>query len=350
MSTARAARASDARAREDATTAGETSPRRGQRARAMKTTARADASAMRTTARAERTTSMGRKRARRDGDATAARTTATEEDEREREGEREGVDASGTRATTTATTSANARSANPWSVANSLDVNDVAMVQNLLERSLRLYMSKREVVAHLQALANIDPVLTQLVWGQLEKSNPEFFEAYRVMVQVKDQIIRFNALLEKQHEWMQKNGAAGRGGEPKAKVKAKASPKRNKTAQTKTPAAETETPARASNASGAKTSELPVLTPGINAGLTGVGAVGVADAALFGGTPYTANPDLHEEITKLMMETPAMNASVADLQLDFEKHMADLMPRDADHPASSLPRDFSLDDIPDFNL
>ena len=179
MSTARAARASDARAREDATTAGETSPRRGQRARAMKTTARADASAMRTTARAERTTSMGRKRARRDGDATAARTTATEEDEREREGEREGVDASGTRATTTATTSANARSANPWSVANSLDVNDVAMVQNLLERSLRLYMSKREVVAHLQALANIDPVLTQLVWGQLEKSNPEFFEAYR---------------------------------------------------------------------------------------------------------------------------------------------------------------------------
>ena len=310
---------------------------------------------MTTTARADA------KRARDDGDGRAS-------DDRRDESDR-GATATGRKRRRRARTRANAReqgerarrgratatrengwSANPWRAANNLDVNDVAMVQNLLERSLRLYMSKREVVAHLQALANIDPVFTQLVWGQLEKSNPEFFEAYRVMVQVKDQIIRFNALLEKQHEWMQKNGAAGRGGEPKAKVKAKASPKRNKTAQTKTPAAETETPARASNASGAKTSELPVLTPGINAGLTGVGAVGVADAALFGGTPYTANPDLHEEITKLMMETPAMNASVADLQLDFEKHMADLMPRDADHPASSLPRDFSLDDIPDFNL
>ena len=343
MSTARAARASDAREREGATRARATSPRRGPRARARATTARADGSARATTATDARQSTTGRKRSRRDGDGTRATTARADEGERARAGERarEGGDASG-----------DGWSANPWRAANNLDVNDVAMVQNLLERSLRLYMSKREVVAHLQALANIDPVFTQLVWGQLEKSNPEFFQAYGVMVEVKDQIIRFNALLEKQHEWMQKNGEAGGGGEPKAKAKAKAkaSPKRKQTAQTKTPAVEAATPARASNASGAKKSELPVLTPGVNAGLTGVGAVGVADAALFGGTPYTANPDLHEEITKLMMETPSMNIAVADLQLDFEKHMEDLMPRDADHPASSLPRDFSLDDIPDFNL
>jgi hypothetical protein len=150
---------------------------------------------------------------------------------------------------------------------------------------------------------------------------------------------------------MQKNGEVGPNGEQEAKAKAKASPKK-KTAQPETHAVGAVTPTRASNASGAKTSELPVLTPGIHAGLSGVGVgVGVgAEAALFGDTPYTANPDLHEEITKLIMETPSMNPVVADLQLDFEKHMSGLIPPNSDIHGGSLPRGFSLDDIPDFNL
>ena len=90
-----------------------------------------------------------------------------------------------------------------------MSAHDVAMVQNLLERSLRLYMSKEDVVKHLEETAKIEPTFTRLVWSQLEKSNPEFFKVYHMMVRLKSQIIRFNAVLERQYEWMRKNGKIG---------------------------------------------------------------------------------------------------------------------------------------------
>ncbi len=96
----------------------------------------------------------------------------------------------------------------PWR-SGKVSAHDVAMVQNLLERSLRLYMSKEDVVKHLEETAKIEPTFTRLVWSQLEKSNPEFFKVYHMMVRLKSQIIRFNAVLERQYEWMRKNGKIG---------------------------------------------------------------------------------------------------------------------------------------------
>ena len=156
----------------------------------------------------------------------------------------------------------------PWG-GGKVSAHDVAMVQNLLERSLRLYMSKGEIVKHLEETAKIEPTFTRLVWSQLEKSNPEFFKAYHMMVRLKSQIIRFNAVLERQYEWMRKNGkigertdgegASGEAAtrEPRAEVDSKATSakgaKRRKSApQSSSEAVEVVQTTRASNASGAK--------------------------------------------------------------------------------------------------
>ncbi|KAL7134223.1 hypothetical protein ABFS83_11G012700 [Erythranthe nasuta] len=75
---------------------------------------------------------------------------------------------------------------------------DIQLVQNLIERCLQLYMSEREVVSTLLQQAEIEPGFTELVWHKLETENQEFFRAYHLRLIVKDQILRFNQLLEKQ--------------------------------------------------------------------------------------------------------------------------------------------------------
>ncbi|KAK6127313.1 hypothetical protein DH2020_038976 [Rehmannia glutinosa] len=89
------------------------------------------------------------------------------------------------------------------------EVEDVEMlvlssmrVQNLIERCLQLYMSEREVVSTLLHQAKIEPGFTELVWQKLEAENQEFFRAYHMRLIVKDQITRFNHLLERQVELM----------------------------------------------------------------------------------------------------------------------------------------------------
>ena len=66
---------------------------------------------------------------------------------------------------------------------------------------------------------------------------------------------------------------------------------------------------------------------------------------------YQAHPELSEEISQLLAQTPAMNAS--DLQVDFEKHFdaqaQTLFPPDS-APGTNLSRDFALEDVPEFNL
>ncbi|XP_057983797.1 uncharacterized protein LOC131168416 isoform X2 [Malania oleifera] len=79
---------------------------------------------------------------------------------------------------------------------------DIQLVQNLIERCLQLYMNQKEVVATLLDQAKIEPGFTELVWQKLEEENQEFFKAYRLRLMVKQQIIVFNKLLEKQVELM----------------------------------------------------------------------------------------------------------------------------------------------------
>lgn len=52
-----------------------------------------------------------------------------------------------------------------------------------------------EVVAALQARANVEPSLTHLVWQKLEEQNPDFFNAYDIQLRLKDQILVFNCLV-----------------------------------------------------------------------------------------------------------------------------------------------------------
>lgn len=87
-----------------------------------------------------------------------------------------------------------------------VSLQDIQLVQNLIERCLQLYMSESEVVSTLLHQAKIEPGFTELVWQKLEAENPEFFRAYNLRLIVKDQIIRFNELLEKQVELMRQVG------------------------------------------------------------------------------------------------------------------------------------------------
>ncbi|XP_047944578.1 uncharacterized protein LOC125191139 isoform X2 [Salvia hispanica] len=84
-----------------------------------------------------------------------------------------------------------------------VSLHDIHVVQNLIERCLKLYMSHREVVHTLYHQAKIEPGFTELVWQKLEAENQEFFRAYDMKLTVKDQILQFNQLLEKQVEVMQ---------------------------------------------------------------------------------------------------------------------------------------------------
>ncbi|KAL3534575.1 hypothetical protein ACH5RR_003036 [Cinchona calisaya] len=80
---------------------------------------------------------------------------------------------------------------------------DIQLVQNLIERCLQLYMDQNEVISTLLHQAKVEPDFTELVWQKLEEQNQEFFKAYHLRLVVKDQISRFNKLLERQVELMQ---------------------------------------------------------------------------------------------------------------------------------------------------
>ncbi|KAG8372083.1 hypothetical protein BUALT_Bualt12G0029600 [Buddleja alternifolia] len=84
-----------------------------------------------------------------------------------------------------------------------VSLQDIQLVQDLIERCLQLYMNQREVMSTLSDQANIEPGFTELVWQKLEAENREFFSAYHLRLIVKDQISRFNQLLERQVQLME---------------------------------------------------------------------------------------------------------------------------------------------------
>ncbi|KAH0461351.1 hypothetical protein IEQ34_008926 [Dendrobium chrysotoxum] len=53
-----------------------------------------------------------------------------------------------------------------------------AGVQHLIEKCLLHRMNKEECIDALNKHANIKPVITSTVWGELEKENSEFFADY----------------------------------------------------------------------------------------------------------------------------------------------------------------------------
>ena len=89
-------------------------------------------------------------------------------------------------------------------------------MQNLIEKCLQMYMSQKEVLYTLEMKGNVEPGFTQLVWQKLEEQNKEFFQAYALRLQLRDQIALFNHLLEQQAQALQKGpgGAWARGRQP----------------------------------------------------------------------------------------------------------------------------------------
>ncbi|XP_076958428.1 uncharacterized protein LOC143634157 [Bidens hawaiensis] len=85
---------------------------------------------------------------------------------------------------------------------------DLQLVQNLIERCLQLYMSQKEVVSTLLHQAKIEPSFTELVWQKLEEENQDFFKGYHLRLILKDQILKFNKLLQTQAELMSQIAAA----------------------------------------------------------------------------------------------------------------------------------------------
>jgi uncharacterized protein (TIGR01589 family) len=112
---------------------------------------------------------------------------------------------------------------------NKIICADIQYVQNLIERCLQQYMTRKDVVFALQYQARIEPGFTTLVWQKLEEQNPDFFMAYHVRVRLKEQVVLFNHLLEQQMQmiqklqsshmgpgtaWGQQKGVAGMPGQP----------------------------------------------------------------------------------------------------------------------------------------
>lgn len=82
--------------------------------------------------------------------------------------------------------------------------SEIKLVQHLIERCLRLYMSQNEAITALHIYQNIEPSFISLVWQKLEEQNPDFFKAYNIRLKVKDQITNFNFLISQQAVLMQK--------------------------------------------------------------------------------------------------------------------------------------------------
>ncbi|KAL2486078.1 Uncharacterized protein Adt_30834 [Abeliophyllum distichum] len=86
---------------------------------------------------------------------------------------------------------------------------DIAKVQNCIEKCLMVYMNKKEVMDTLITRDHQDPGVAEIVWHRLETQNPDFFKAYHLMRLVKQQIVEFNRLLSEQAEVMRRTGLSG---------------------------------------------------------------------------------------------------------------------------------------------
>lgn len=99
--------------------------------------------------------------------------------------------------------------------ARNVSPGDIQMVQNLIEQCLPHYMTKKQVIDILYQQEKIEPSFTELVWQKLEEQNQEFFKGYHLRLMVKDQILEFNKLLDRQAALMQQLGPTGVNFHPK---------------------------------------------------------------------------------------------------------------------------------------
>ncbi|KAL8227281.1 hypothetical protein R6Q57_017113 [Mikania cordata] len=97
-----------------------------------------------------------------------------------------------------------------------ISTEDIQKVQNLIEQCLPYYMTQKQVIDILYQQEKIEPSFTELVWQKLEEQNQEFFKGYHLRLMVKDQIMEFNKLLDRQAALMQQLGPTGVNFQPKS--------------------------------------------------------------------------------------------------------------------------------------
>lgn len=93
---------------------------------------------------------------------------------------------------------------------------DIQMVQNLIEQCLPYYMTQKQVIDILYQQEKVEPSFTELVWQKLEEQNQDFFKGYHLRLMVKEQIMEFNKLLDRQAALMHQLGPTGVGFPPKS--------------------------------------------------------------------------------------------------------------------------------------
>ncbi|XP_024986297.1 uncharacterized protein LOC112521586 [Cynara cardunculus var. scolymus] len=93
---------------------------------------------------------------------------------------------------------------------------EIQMVQNLIEQCLPYYMTQKQVIDILYEQEKVEPSFTELVWQKLEEQNQEFFKGYHLRLMVKEQIVEFNKLLDRQAALMHQLGPTGVGFQPKS--------------------------------------------------------------------------------------------------------------------------------------
>ncbi|KAL9648975.1 hypothetical protein ABK040_008355 [Willaertia magna] len=109
--------------------------------------------------------------------------------------------------TTTTANSASMSAAHSNSGMRRFSVEQIKLVQQLIEQCLKLYLSKNETIDFLcRKYENIEPGFISLMWSKLEQQNPDFFKAYNIRLQIKDQITTFNQLVNDQAKLMQQQG------------------------------------------------------------------------------------------------------------------------------------------------
>ncbi|KAK1411023.1 hypothetical protein QVD17_37567 [Tagetes erecta] len=63
----------------------------------------------------------------------------------------------------------------------------ITVATNLIEECMGHHMSKEEVMDHLYVQLKIEPYVTNLIWGELEKQNKEFFVDYKMKLIMNEQ-------------------------------------------------------------------------------------------------------------------------------------------------------------------
>ncbi|KAI3718444.1 hypothetical protein L6452_19315 [Arctium lappa] len=78
------------------------------------------------------------------------------------------------------------------------------------------WMTQKHVIDILYQQEKIEMSFTELVWQKLEEQNQDFFKGYHLRLMVKEQVMEFNKLLDRQAALMHQLGPTGVGFQPKS--------------------------------------------------------------------------------------------------------------------------------------